>query len=310
MSSARSADIHASRLEEARGWLRNRHHLAVEAAALIFVYLVYDFSRGLVSGAGAIADRHGRQIAHAEQHLSLYIEPSVQHALQQVPGLFDVFGFGYDVFHIGVTAAVLVWLYLRRPHAFPAIRTTIIASARGVRPLPNRPASHGPPWYRRQPRPFSPHLPVALADPVFTLLAEAMVNDDAQRLWLLQHTATQWGLDALDPDGLAIKSILPQFFGDADQPDALAAIRAWTAGLFDSLDEQDALIDSGALGHLEVPVSIIFGERDRYLNPSLAAEIAGLFKDPSLHLVQDASHWPQYDQPEVVAQLLKQLGDV
>jgi membrane-associated phospholipid phosphatase len=128
VSSARSADTHASRLEVARGWLRNRHHLAVEAAALIFVYLVYDLSRGLVSGAGALADRHGRQVAHAEQHLSLYIEPSVQHALQRVPGLFYVFGFGYDVFHIGVTAVVLVWIYLRRPHAFPAIRTTLIAS--------------------------------------------------------------------------------------------------------------------------------------------------------------------------------------
>ena len=151
MSSARSADTHASPLEEARDWLRNRHHLAVEAAALIVVYLVYDFSRGLVRGAGAIADRHGDQVAHAEQHLSFYLEPTVQHALQRVPGLFDLFGIGYDVFHIGVTVVVLVWMYLRRPHAFPAIRTTLIASvtvhARGVRPLPDRPASHGPPWY-------------------------------------------------------------------------------------------------------------------------------------------------------------------
>ena len=163
--------------------------------------------------------------------------------------------------------------------------------------------------FGHQPSLQLPEMIRLLADPAFTPLTDAMVNDDGQRLWLLQHTATQWGLDALDPDGLAIKSILPQFFGDVDQPDALAAIRAWTAGLFDSLDKQDALIDSGALGHLEVPVSIIFGERDRYLNPSLAAEIAGLFKDPSLHLVQDASHWPQYDQPEVVAQLLKELGD-
>ena len=163
--------------------------------------------------------------------------------------------------------------------------------------------------FGHQPALQLPEMIRLLADPAFTPLADAMVNDDSQRLWLLQHTATQWGLDALDPDGLAIKSILPQFFGDAHQPDALAAIRAWTADLFDSLGKQDALIDSGALGHLEVPVSIIFGETDRYLNPSLAAEIAGLFKDPSLHLVQGASHWPQYDQPEVVAQLLKQLGD-
>ena len=150
-----------------------------------------------------------------------------------------------------------------------------------------------------------PEMILLLADPALTPLADAMVDDDAQRLWLLQHTAAQWGLDALDPDGLAIQSILPQFFGDADQPDAVTAIRAWTADLFSALYRQDALIDSGALGHLEVPVSVIFGGGDRYLNPSLAAEIAGLFKDPSIHLVQDASHWPQYDQPEAVAKLLK-----
>src|SRR5580704_10983272 len=58
------------------------------------------------------------------------------------------------------------------------------------------------------------------ADPAFTPLADAMVNDEGQRLWLLQHTANQWGLDAIDLDGLAIRSILPQFYGDADQPDA------------------------------------------------------------------------------------------
>ena len=75
--------------------------------------------------------------------------------------------------------------------------------------------------------------------------------------------------------------------------------------LFDGLDAEDGLIDCGALGRLAVPVSIIFGESDRYLNPSLAAEIAGLFKDPAFHLVHGAAHWPQYDQPEVVAQLLK-----
>ena len=84
------------------------------------------------------------------------------------------------------------------------------------------------------------------------------------------------------------------------QPSALgppACSAHWT--------NRTTLIDSGALGHLEVPVSVIFGETDRYLNPSLAAEIAGLFQDPSVHLVQDASHWPQNDQPEVVADFLK-----
>ena len=59
---------------------------------------------------------------------------------------------------------------------------------------------------------------------------------------------TTRGFDALD--GLPIPSILLQFFRDADQSDALAAIRVWTAGLFDALDQQDALIGSEALGQL------------------------------------------------------------
>ena len=147
-----------------------------------------------------------------------------------------------------------------------------------------------------------------LVDPALTALADAMIGDDAQRLWLLQFTADHWGMDAGDPDGVAVRSILPQFFGSADQPDAIAAIRAWTAGLFDSLHEQDELVDSGALRDLRVPVSIIFGESDRYLGPPLAREIARLFADPSLHVVPDASHWPQHDQPQVVADLLAAIG--
>jgi pimeloyl-ACP methyl ester carboxylesterase len=125
-----------------------------------------------------------------------------------------------------------------------------------------------------------PEMTRLFAEPELASLADDLVNDPGQRLWLLQRWGVQWELDADDPDGVAIQSILPQFFGDAAQPDALAAIRGWTAGLFGSLDRQDALIDSGALRQLQVPVSIIFGEKDRYLNPSLAAELSGLFKIP------------------------------
>ena len=124
--------------------------------------------------------------------------------------------------------------------------------------------------FGHQPSLKLPEMIRLLADPTLTPLADAMVNDEGQRLWLLLHTATRWGLDTVDPQGLAIQSILPQFFGDAGQPDAIAAVRAWTARLFDSLDKQGTLVDSGALGRLEVPVSVIFGETDRYLNPSLA----------------------------------------
>jgi haloalkane dehalogenase len=163
--------------------------------------------------------------------------------------------------------------------------------------------------FGHQPALHLPEMIRLLADPELVPLADAMFNDEGQRLWLLQHTADRWGLDAVDPDSLAIQSILPQFFGGVEQPDSLIAIRAWTADLFDALFRQDEFIDSGAIRQLEVPVSIIFGMADRYLTPTLAAEIAGLFREPSLHLVQNASHWPQWNQPETVAELLRRATD-
>jgi pimeloyl-ACP methyl ester carboxylesterase len=149
-----------------------------------------------------------------------------------------------------------------------------------------------------------PEMTKLLSEPELGALADDMINDPAQRLWLLQRWGQQWELDSADPDGLAAQSILPQFYGNDSQSDALAAIRAWTAQLPASLDRQDALIAEDALRRIDTSVSVIFGERDRYLGPALAAEIAGLFAESTLHVVERAGHYPQYDRPETVAALL------
>jgi pimeloyl-ACP methyl ester carboxylesterase len=143
-----------------------------------------------------------------------------------------------------------------------------------------------------------------LADPDLTPLADAMLADPTLRRWLLGHTARGFGLDLTDQHGVAVASVQPQFFGGADGPDALAAVRAWTAELFASLERQDAQIAAGHLAALEVPITLVFGAADRYLNPDLARHLAGLFQRADLHLVDDASHWPQWDQPELVARAL------
>jgi pimeloyl-ACP methyl ester carboxylesterase len=147
-----------------------------------------------------------------------------------------------------------------------------------------------------------PEMTRLFAEPDLTTLSDDLVSDARQRQWLLQRWGAQWELDPR-----LVPTILAQFFGDTHQPDALAAIRGWTAGLYDSMDQQDALIASGALRELEVPVSIIFGERDRYLNVCLARELSELFRGAAVHLVQ-ATHYPQHDQPQIVADLLKQVA--
>jgi 2-hydroxy-6-oxonona-2,4-dienedioate hydrolase len=142
------------------------------------------------------------------------------------------------------------------------------------------------------------------ADPNLAPLANAMIDDPDQRLWLLNHTARRFGLDPLDPEGIGLRSIFPQFFGDGETPDALAAIRAWTGALFGALADQDARIASGQLATLGVPVLLAYGARDEYLSTDLARHLASLFGRAELHVVEGASHWPQADQPETVTRIL------
>ena len=140
-----------------------------------------------------------------------------------------------------------------------------------------------------------------LADPALRPLADAMLDDPQQRLWLLGHTARQFGMDAGNTDGVGARSIAAQFFGSPAGPDALTEIRAWTNDLFAALHEHDQRVQAGELATLAVPVSLVFGADDAYLNPGLARHLASLFPQAELHLIENAGHWPQWDQPEAVA---------
>jgi pimeloyl-ACP methyl ester carboxylesterase len=137
-------------------------------------------------------------------------------------------------------------------------------------------------------------------------LTDALLDDTNQRLWLLLYTGRRFGQDdSVPPDGIGAVSILPQFFGDTNQPDALSEIRAWTADIPRALDHQDTMIATGRLRATTVPVSVIFGRDDPNLNPDVAHHIHRLFTNAELHLVDEASHWPQWDRPDTVADLIK-----
>jgi pimeloyl-ACP methyl ester carboxylesterase len=58
------------------------------------------------------------------------------------------------------------------------------------------------------------------------------------------------------------------------------------------------------LRRFDRPVKVIFGARDRYLNPRVARNFADLFPDSELHLLSDAGHYVQVDAPERVAGLI------
>jgi len=59
-----------------------------------------------------------------------------------------------------------------------------------------------------------------------------------------------------------------------------------------------------ALRRFGRPVRIIFGARDRYLNPRVARDFAALFPRSELHLLDSAGHFVQVDLPHLVADLI------
>jgi haloalkane dehalogenase len=60
----------------------------------------------------------------------------------------------------------------------------------------------------------------------------------------------------------------------------------------------------GDMRRFSRPVRVVFGARDRYLNPRVARNFAALFPDSELHLLERAGHYVQVDEPEQVAALI------
>ena len=142
-----------------------------------------------------------------------------------------------------------------------------------------------------------------LADPHLAPLADAIVANGAVLGWML--TFTDGKLNPSEgPDGLGSLAILPQFFGDATQPDAIAAVRAWTADLFPGIAEQNYQVTSGQLDRLDFPVTIAFVANDPYRNTGVAQHLHSLFRKSVLRGIPDAAHWPQWDQPAVTAAVI------
>jgi hypothetical protein len=112
-----------------RVWLRERHPLAVEAAAVALLYAVYETTRGLVAGDEEIAVAHAHTVASVERALHVFGEADVQHAAGAVPGLVGTLGILYLTLHLTVTCGCLLWLHRRRPAAFAGVRTALLAAS-------------------------------------------------------------------------------------------------------------------------------------------------------------------------------------
>jgi hypothetical protein len=100
----------------------------IELAALAVLYGAYELVRGFGGEDWAAARAHTADIVGLEQRLSLFVERDVQDLASSMTGVPALLGFLYVALHFAGTAAVLIWVHRRRPHAFPFLRTTLIVS--------------------------------------------------------------------------------------------------------------------------------------------------------------------------------------
>ena len=134
-----------------------------------------------------------------------------------------------------------------------------------------------------------------------------MMADPNQRLWLWPTRADSSGWTR----PTSVGSGSPRSCRSSSVPSA-ARFACGGSGLgldlFAALDQQDAHVAAGDLASLDLPVTLIFGATDDYLSPDLARHLAGLFPHADVHPIDDASQWPQWDQPAIVARLIKQAA--
>ena len=98
----------------------------VEALLAIAGYEVYGAIQSATDGERVTAVRHGWSLIHLEQHLHLWIEPTVNSWLSPHRLLSLTADYYYELSHAFVTAAVLVWLWRRHPAVYSRWRNTLL----------------------------------------------------------------------------------------------------------------------------------------------------------------------------------------
>jgi haloalkane dehalogenase len=154
--------------------------------------------------------------------------------------------------------------------------------------------------YDNSPLNVWPDMITLFADPKMRDLAMAFAQSPAQLEWLLNWQKQKFE----DPLPASQRPRFEQFLGPliADnflqQPSSGTAFVTMAMQFFDELARNTTRLP---LVHaLDLPVKVIWGELDPYLNVAMGRERAGHFRNGTFTLIP-AGHWLQIDEPAAVA---------
>jgi PAP2 superfamily len=99
---------------------------AAELATIGAGYVAYSLVRLVIHAGRQAAFAHAAQLWSVERRMHLTIEPNLNHLAAAHSVLAEAAGYYYGLLHFLVTPLVVAWLYLRRPAAFPPLRSALV----------------------------------------------------------------------------------------------------------------------------------------------------------------------------------------
>jgi uncharacterized membrane protein YbhN (UPF0104 family) len=108
-----------------RGW----GDLGFQLALFALLDLFYETTRTLAVGDRGVALRHSHDIVSAERSLGIFHELDVQHFAATSPHIVQsIANWTYFNCQFTISFGFLLWVYLRRNHAFPIVRNVFLAA--------------------------------------------------------------------------------------------------------------------------------------------------------------------------------------
>jgi hypothetical protein len=98
-----------------------------EVVLLGTLFVVYSAGRQFAAKQTGSAYDHAREVLSWQRWLHLPNEASIQHAALQLPHLVEGANLYYASVHAPLTGAVLLWLSIWRPKAYPHVRWTMVS---------------------------------------------------------------------------------------------------------------------------------------------------------------------------------------
>jgi len=98
-----------------------------EAVLLATLFLVYSAGRQIAARHTGSAFSNAHEVLSFQSWLHLPNEASIQHAALKFPHLVEGANLYYASVHAPLTAAVLLWLSIWRPKAYPHVRWTMVS---------------------------------------------------------------------------------------------------------------------------------------------------------------------------------------